>query len=299
MSSQLGKSSLRVTESRLAYLLLLPATLFLFTFMLFPILNVIQTSFYTTDKLGRLIDFVGLGNYWTLFKQSSFRMVLLHSVYWTALAVAVKTLFGLILAVLLNVEYQGRKLARTLIVIPWASSAPISAIMWIWVYHSEFGLLNHTLRMIGLTQTPPIWLGSPGLAFFSVIWVDIWLGIPFMTLVFLAGMQAISLDLYEAANVEGAHAFQKFFHITLPGIRSVLLIATLLSTLWTFNDFNTIYVMTRGGPVESTHILITYIYMFTFERLRWSSGAAMAVLTFIILSFCAWIYSRLYFRKED
>jgi multiple sugar transport system permease protein len=267
--------------------------------MFFPIFKVIQSSFYVTDKLGGLRHFAGLENYVTLFKQDTFRMILFQSVYWTVLAVAIKTLFGLILASLLNTKYRGRRFARTLIIIPWASSAPISAILWIWVYHSEFGLLNHSLRALGITQNPPIWLGTAGLVFYSVIWVDIWLGIPFMTLVFLAGMQAVSVDLYEAANVEGANALQKYYHITVPGIRDVLLIATLLSTLWTFNDFNTIYVMTRGGPVNSTHIIITYLYMTTFERLRWGQGAVMAVITLIILSFCAWIYSRLYFRKGD
>ena len=290
---------MQASETKLAYLFLMPATLFLCAFMFFPIVRVIQSSFYITDKLGGLRRFAGIENYLTLFKQSTFRMILLHTIYWTTLAVIVKTLFGLVLASLLNVEYLGRKIARALIVIPWASSAPISAILWIWVYHSEFGLLNHSLRALGITQNLPIWLGTPGLVFYSVIWVDIWLGIPFMTLVFTTGMQAVSVDLYEAANVEGANTLQKYFHITVPGIRDVLLIATLLSTLWTFNDFNTIYVMTRGGPVESTHIIITYLYMTTFERLRWGQGAVMAVITLIILSFCAWIYSRLYFRKGD
>jgi multiple sugar transport system permease protein len=287
------------TDSKYAYLFLLPATVFLLVFMIYPILNVIIMSVYHTDKLGRFMHFNGFKNFADLFQQEDFLEVMLRSVYWTGLAVAVKTIFGLVLALLLNVEYKGRKILRALIIIPWASAVPISALLWQWVYHHEFGLLNHTLKATGLWSNPPVWLGTPISAFFSVIWVDIWIGIPFMTLVFLAGMQAISQDLYEAAEVDGAGALQKFLYITLPGIRDVLLIATLLSTLWTFNDFNTIYIMTKGGPAGGTQILITYIYQNTFEWWKWNNGAVMAVITFIILSIIAWIYARFYFRKGE
>jgi multiple sugar transport system permease protein len=245
-----------------------------------------------------MINFTGFTNYRDLFQQRDFWEVMFRSIYWTVLAVVVKTGFGLVIALLLNVEFTGRKIARTLIIIPWASSVPISALLWSWVYHPEFGLLNYSLKASGIWKHPPIWLGQPLSAFFSVIWVDIWIGIPFMTLVFLAGMQAISQDLYEAAVVDGANSFQKFIYITLPGLRDVLLIATLLSILWTFNDFNTIYILTKGGPANSTHILITYIYQRTFQWWKWSEGAVMAVITFIILSIIAWIYARVYFKKR-
>ncbi len=287
------------TDSKYAYLFLLPATVFLLVFMIYPILNVIIMSMYHTDKLGRFVNFNGFQNFAKLFHQEDFLEVLLRSVYWTGLAVAVKTIFGLVLALLLNVEYRGRKILRALIIIPWASAVPISALLWVWVYHNEFGLLNYTLKATGLWSNPPVWLGTPISAFFSVIWVDIWIGIPFMTLVFLAGMQAIPQDLYEAAEVDGAGALQKFLYITLPGIRDVLLIATLLSTLWTFNDFNTIYIMTKGGPAGGTQILITYIYQNTFEWWKWNNGAVMAVITFIVLSIIAWIYARFYFRRGE
>ena len=287
------------TDSKYAYLFLLPATVFLLLFMIYPILNVIIMSMYHTDKLGRFVNFNGFQNFAKLFHQEDFLEVLLRSVYWTGLAVAVKTIFGLVLALLLNVEYRGRKILRALIIIPWASAVPISALLWVWVYHNEFGLLNYTLKATGLWSNPPVWLGTPISAFFSVIWVDIWIGIPFMTLVFLAGMQAIPQDLYEAAEVDGAGALQKFLYITIPGIRDVLLIATLLSTLWTFNDFNTIYIMTKGGPAGGTQILITYIYQNTFEWWKWNNGAVMAVITFIVLSIIAWIYARFYFRRGE
>ncbi len=286
------------TESRLAYLFLLPATVYLIAFMIYPIVNVIVMSLYKTSRLAGLVSFSGLKNYRDLFRQKEFLQVLLRSIYWTALAVLVKTLIGMVIALLLNVKFTGRKVARTLVIIPWASSVPVSALLWTWVYHPEFGLLNHTLKATGIWKNPPVWLGSPASAFFSVIWVDIWIGIPFFTLVFLAGMQAISQDLYEAAVVDGANAIQKYIFVTLPGLRDVILISTLLSALWTFNDFNTIYIISEGGPANSTHILITYIYQRTFQWWKWNQGAVMAVITFVILSAIAWVYARFYFRKE-
>lgn len=286
------------TESRLAYLFILPATIFLLAFMIYPVLNVILMSFFKTNKLAQFMKFVGLRNYQELLRKKEFLEVILRSVYWTVLAVAMKTGFGMIIALLLNVKYTGRKIARTLIIIPWATSVPISALLWLWVYHPEFGLLNYTLKATGLLRNPPVWLGNPLSAFMATIWVDIWIGIPFMALVFLAGMQSIPEELYEAANADGVNAWQRFVYVTLPGIRNVLLIATLLSSLWTFNDFNVIYILTKGGPAQSTQILITYTYENTFAWLKWSYGAVMAVITLVILSIVSWIYAKIYFKEE-
>ncbi|MBN2552556.1 MAG: sugar ABC transporter permease, partial [Spirochaetales bacterium] len=161
-----------------------------------------------------------------------------------------------------------------------------------------YGLLNHTLRVTGLWSQPPTWLGQPIAAFAACIWVDIWIGIPFMALVFLAGMQAISEDLYESAYLDGVNWWQKFFFITLPGIRHIVLIATLLSCLWTFNDFNTIYILTMGGPAGATDILITRIYQNAFKWLRFDRAAVMAFVTFVILTILSLGYARVYFKQE-
>lgn len=228
--------------------------------MIYPTVNVIIMSFYKTDKLGRMLNFVGFRNYWELLKEREFLEIIFRSIYWTFIAVLSKTIFGMVMALLLNIEYTGRKIARTLLIIPWASSVPISALLWLWVYHPEFGLLTSTLKSTGLWNNPPVWLGDVRWAFRATIWVDIWIGIPFMALVFLAGMQSIPGELYEAADMDGANLWQKFLYVTFPGLRNVFLIATLLSCLWTFNDFNVIYILTKGGPVGLTHILITYTY---------------------------------------
>ncbi len=286
-------------EARLAYILLAPAVIVLFAFMFYPIIYVFLMSFFNTSKLGQLRFFVGFKNYKGLFETGDFWVITVRSVAWTAIGVVSKTFFGLVIALLLNVEYRGRKFSRLLFIIPWASAVPISAMLWEWVYNPEFGLLSHTLKMIGLWKHPPIWLGEPISAFFACMWVDIWIGIPFMALVFLAGMQAIPAERYESAYIDGVNSWQKFFYITLPGISELLMIATLLSSLWTFNDFNVIYILTKGGPGGSTDILITSVYKNGFEWLKFNTASVMAVVTFMILAIVSIIYARIYFKRES
>uniref|UniRef100_A0A7V3YID1 Sugar ABC transporter permease n=1 Tax=Candidatus Caldatribacterium californiense TaxID=1454726 RepID=A0A7V3YID1_9BACT len=293
---RLQKGKFWKTESGLAFFFLLPACVFLLLFMFYPIVYVILMSFFKVNKLGDLVSFSGLANFRFMFDRPEFWQIIVRSCVWTALAVAVKTGIGLVIALLLNVDFRGRKVARSLVIIPWASSVPISAMIWQWTYNNDFGLLNHTLRTLRIFGEPPIWLAEPRPAFFANLWVDIWCGIPFMALVFLAGLQAIPQELYEAAEVDGATPLAKFRFVTLPLLSNVLTVATLLSILWTFNDFNVIYVLTGGGPGTSTDILITYIYKYAFQYLRFGPAAAMAVITFVILLTVSILYARSYFK---
>lgn len=288
----------KTKETLLAYLLLTPALVFLAIFMFVPILNVFQMSLYRTNKIGHLQEFIWFHNFAEQMKNSEFWQVVLRSALWTFIGVLMKTLLGMIVALLLNTPYRGRKFVRMLFILPWASSVTISAMLWTWVLNHEFGLLNHTLHLIGISS-PPIWLGKPISSFVSTMWVDIWVGIPFMALIFLAGMQSIPESLYESGYLDGVNAQQKFFYITFPAIKHLVIIATLLSALWTFNDFNTIYIMTRGGPAGATDILITGVYKSAFEWLKWSQASVMAVMTFFILTVVAILYARMYFKGED
>jgi multiple sugar transport system permease protein len=275
-----------------------PTVVFLAAFMFYPIIYVFVMSLYRTNQLSDLTKFAGFANYVERFLDPEFWRVSLRSLAWTGIAVAVKFVLGMSIALLLNVPYKGRKIARMLFIIPWASSVPISTLLWQWVYHPEFGLLNHTLKIAGLAANPPVWLGYPTTAFIACIWVDIWIGIPFFALVFLAGMQAISHELYESAYIDGAGGMKSFFFITIPGLRDLILISTLLSAIWTFNDFNVIYILTKGGPANSTQILITNVYMNSFVDLKWDKAAVQAVVTFVVLSIVSVIYARFYFRRE-
>jgi len=293
------KTTIWTTESKLAYMLLFPALAVLALFMFYPIVYVFLMAFFKTNKLGHIMNFIWFGNFSLLFKNKTFWEVTVRSVVWTVLAVASKTLAGLIIALILNVKFAGRRIYRTLVIIPWASSVPVSAMLWQWTFNSEFGLLNYTLKATGLWDNPPLWLAYPRSAFFANLYVDIWIGIPFMAMVILAGLQAIPQDIYESAEVDGASAWVRFWRITLPMLRNVLLIATLLSSLWTFNDFNVIYILTKGGPINKTDILITFIYKYSFKFLKFGPAAAMAVITFVILLTVSLIYAWFYFRSEE
>ncbi len=234
-------------EARLAYILILPTAVFLAAFMFYPIIYVFVMSFFRTNKLSALTKFVGFSNFLDQVQDVEFWWAMIRSLIWTAIGVSTKFLLGMTIAVLLNVNYRGRKAARMAFIIPWASSVPISALLWKWVYHPEFGLLNHTLKITGIWPHPPGWLGAPFSAFGASMWVDIWIGIPFFALVFLAGMQAVPRELYESAHMDGAGSVRSFFSITLAGLRELILISTLLSAIWTFNDFNVIYILTGAA----------------------------------------------------
>jgi multiple sugar transport system permease protein len=285
-------------EARLAYVLLLPAIALIVVFMFSPIVEVFSMAFHKTDRLGRMKELVYFSNFVDKFKTVEFWKITGRSFLWTAIGVLTKTIFGLVIALLLNFEFRGRKIARMLFIIPWASSAPISTLLWKWVYHHEFGLLNYSLRSIGILN-PPVWLGQPVSAFVACLWVDVWIGIPFMALVFLAGMQAIPKDLYEAAHIDGAKFRESFRYITIPGIKHMILIASLLSSLWTFNDFIVIYILTRGGPAGTTDILISSVYKTAFEWGNFDQAAVMSVVTFFILSAISIVYARVYFKGES
>jgi multiple sugar transport system permease protein len=288
-----------LSDTTFAYFCVIPAILVLGIFIIYPIIQVFGMSFYKTNMVGDLVRFVGLDNYTKLFASKRFISVIVRTVLWTTLAVSIKIAIGLMIGLALNQKFKLRKIIRGLIILPWATAMPISVMLWRWTLNDEYGLLNYTLKAIGISSDPPIWLAKPLTAFISTLTVDIWLGLPFLGLVFLAGLQSISLDLYEAAKIDGANAFRQFYHITLPGLRKILMIVMLLSFFWTFNDFVSIFILTNGGPAGSTEILVTYLYRFGFDFYKWDAASAMAVITFIILSLTSLIYVFLYKKYEE
>jgi multiple sugar transport system permease protein len=273
-----------------------PAVLLIAAIIVYPVGTTMLTAFYATDRLGRLRAFVGWENFRLLGADPAFWEILRRSFLWTGLAVAVKTGVGLALALLLNLPFRGRHVVRLLSVIPWALPIPISAMVWQWTYNSEFGLLNHFLKSTGVWTHPPAWLANPGTAFAANLAVDIWIGLPFMALVLLAGLQAIPPEYHEAAAIDGAGVGRRFVHVTLPVLRPVIVMASLLSVIWTFNDFPVIYIITKGGPINTTDILVTHLYKTAFQFLDFGPASTVAVLTFAILLIVSLLYARLYFR---
>ncbi|MEV0599426.1 sugar ABC transporter permease [Streptomyces sp. NPDC050315] len=236
--------------------------------------------------------FTGLDNYQAVLADSVFWDRLGWTVVWTVGCVGLTFLLGLALANLLNRQFRGRTFYRIALILPWAIPAFISVFTWRLLYNEKNGLLNKMLQGGGIDAIP--WLNDPTWAKLSVIAVNVWLGVPFMLVALLGGLQSIPGELYEAAEMDGANAWQRFMNITVPGLRSVAGTVILLSTIWTFNMFPVIFLLTRGGPGDATEILVTYAYRLSFvdSPRNFSTSATWGVLILLLLSVIAVVYRR-------
>ncbi|APE21194.1 MULTISPECIES: carbohydrate ABC transporter permease [Streptomyces] len=249
------------------------------------------------NEIPATYEFVGLDNYVDAVTGSQFLATLGWTVLWTVSCVAVTFGLGLALANVLNRRIAGRSLYRMLLILPWAVPGFVSVFAWRFLYDERRGMLNQILSGVGMDGIP--WLNDPTWAKFSVIAVNVWLGIPFMMVALLGGLQSIPGELYEAAEMDGASAWQRFRHITMPGLRSVSTTVILLSTIWTFNMFPVIFLLTRGGPGEATQILVTQAYKFSFEisPRDFAQSSTWGVLILVLLMVFAAFYRRV-LRKQ-
>ncbi|MFE2233129.1 carbohydrate ABC transporter permease [Streptomyces sp. NPDC059442] len=242
-------------------------------------------------------EFVGLDNYADALSGNQFLGTLGWTMLWTVSCVSVTFALGLALANILNRRIAGRSLYRMLLILPWAVPGFVSVFAWRFLYDERRGILNQVLAGGGIDAVP--WLNDPTWAKFSVIAVNVWLGVPFMMVALLGGLQSIPGELYEAAEMDGASAWQRFRHITMPGLRSVSTTVILLSTIWTFNMFPVIFLLTRGGPGEATQILVTQAYKFSFEisPRDFAQSSTWGVLILVLLMVFAAVYRRV-LRKQ-
>jgi len=274
----------------IAYVFLLPTLIAMAVLVFYPLLLGISYSFTDMNQynMGNQFvppsyKFVGLANYKEVLfsSDSEFWNILLNTVIWTFTNVFFHFTIGLILALLLNQKIKGRAIYRMLMLVPWAVPSFVSAFAWRWMFNGEYGFINLFLKTYFHLE-PIAWLSNKWTAMFAVILTNIWLGIPFMMVTMLGGLQSIPRELYEAADVDGASPVKKFFNITLPLLKPVAFSATLLGTIWTFNMFNVIYLLTGGGPARGTEILVTYAYREAFANWNFGLSATYGV---IILSF--------------
>ncbi|TDT46037.1 carbohydrate ABC transporter permease [Fonticella tunisiensis] len=277
----------RIRKNKIAYLYITPALLVVFLISLFPIIYGIGLSFYNMNlyTMGSgTVKFVGLNNYIKALGSldAEFLIVLLRTFLWTVINVFFHVTLGLIIALVLNRPgLRFKKFYRTIIILPWAVPQFVTALVWKMMYNNQFGFFNLFLKTIGL---PPVnWLGNGKIAFISVIITNIWLGFPFMTMVATGALQSISREYYEAAEMDGASFFQKLFSITLPLLKPAMLPATILGTIWTFTNFNVIYLITGGGPNKATEIVSTYQFNVLTRQNAYSLAAAYSVIVSIIL----------------
>jgi multiple sugar transport system permease protein len=285
---------------RVGYPFVLPMVLLLVGLVAIPFLNAIGLSF--TARHGSENVFVGVDNYTRLFGDSFFSTAVSNTIVYTAYSEVFKVSAGLIAALLLHNLRKGRAIVTGLVLLPWVIPTVVTAVSWRSIFDPLFGSLNYLLGALHLgplletlqvlPQWPTTWLADPNLAMPSVIMVNVWKGIPFFTINFLAGLKAIDNQLYEAAAVDGASAWQRFIHVTLPGLKYVMLVTVLLSTIWTFNNFDLVWLLTQGGPGGSTALYTIFAYQTAIQQLQLGLGSAAAVILLPVSAILIFVLAR-------
>ena len=281
------------------YIWLLPSIALMVIFILFPIFEVFRTSLSEVSKAGIIKGFAGLDNFKKVVTSSSFGMVLKNTVVWTVVVVGLSTLIGIVLALVLNNEFRGRKIVRAIVVFPWATSLIIQASVWKFIIDGDYGTLNTLLMKLGIISKAVNWTPTPAAYFAWECWVGIFVTVPFVTFCVLSGLQSIDAAYYEAATVDGAGFWQKLFNITLPLVKSSLTVSTVLNIIYVFNSFPIVWTITKGDPANRTDTLVTYLYKQAFYKGRTGEAAAISVIGFLILCVCASVYMVVSLRKEE
>ena len=280
------------------YLWLLPSILIMTIFVVFPIGIVFKLAFSEISKAGIVGGFVGLANFKDAVSDPVFGTVMMNTIVWVISVVGLSTLLGFIMAMVLNQEFKGRKLARSIVVFPWATSLVIQASIWNYIIKFEYGNLNNVLLNLCIIKQAVNWRASYQIEFMWECGVGIFVTIPFVTFCVLSGLQSIDAAYYEAATVDGANFWQKLFHVTIPLVRPSLTVSTVLNIIYVFNSFPIVYTITKGAPAHKTDTLITYLYMLAFYDQRKGPATALSVIGFVILCLVAGVYMMVSMRKE-
>ena len=281
-------------------LFLLPLLVLVVGLIAYPFARALWLSL--TDKLvGYPERFVGLRNYEYLLQDDTFQAVVRNTAVFTVASLVLKVVTGLAMALVLNAIWRGRSFFRGLFLLPWITSTVIIALTWRWMFDAfpGRGFFNSVLLDAGLISHPIAFMATPAGAMAAVVVANWWRGFPFFGVSYLAAMQAIPREQYDAASVDGAGPWKRFRHVTLPGLRHVLVVTLVLSFILTINDFNIIYVMTRGGPGTATQVLATYSYEVAFHQLRWGRGVTIAIFLVPALVIGIALVSRMLLRERD
>ena len=282
----------------LAYILLLPGLLILAAFIGWPFITSLWLSVTDQSVSTSVARFVGLENFTSALKSQIFLQTVRNTFVYTGVTVVFKLGFGLGLAVLMNQSFRLKNLARAALLLPWIVPTALSAIAWLWLFDATFSVFNWAIVRSGIADRGINWLGEGVWAMTSIIIANIWRGTPFFAISILAGLQTVDRELLDAAAVDGASPWQRFWRITIPLIRPVVLIVLLFSTVQTISDFQLVYVLTRGGPANSTHLLGTLAYDVAVRAGQLSQGAAISLYMFPVLIVCV-VALLIYMRRSS
>ena len=260
-----------------------PALVLILLVVIWPVIELIRTSFTDISLAGSLLDFNGLANYRDLLANTDLYPVARRTLLWVFGIVFFTILLSLPLAQLINQNFPGRKYVRWAMIFPWAASVVMTSMIWTWILDAYSGELNLTLTQLGLISEPVDWVNNPGSSFYFLMWVAVFVSVPFTTFVLLAGLQSIPADIVEAASVDGATHWQIYRRIKFPLLRNSLLIASIINIINVFNSFPIIWVMTRGGPGYETDTTTTFAYKLAFIESNMGQSTALGVFNFMII----------------
>ena len=281
------------------YLWIAPSIVLMTIFIVVPIFFVFATAFGDVNKFGKIKGFAGFENFANVLARPEVGRVFVNTIVWTVLVVVLSTVLGFILALLLNNEFKGRKIARAIVVFPWATTLVVQASVWSFIINKDFGALNTLLKTFGIIQTNIDWTPTPEAFFAWEIACGIFVTIPFVCFTVLSGLQSIDGSLYEAATVDGANYWQKLFQITIPLVKPSLTVSTVLNIIYVFNSFPIVWTITKGDPAYMTDTLVTYLYKLNFYNGKPGEAAAISVIGFLILLVCASVYMISTLKKGD
>ena len=292
---------LRLSDRQVGVLFMLPLILGLGVFLIWPIAEAVRLSFVRYNPLRPDSQpFVGLDNYVFVLKDPLFWESFSQALIWTGWSTVSQALIGVGLAMLLHQPLKGMNAFRGLLLFPYIVPTVVIALNWRWLFNSEIGIVNHLLMSAGIIDDRIAWLSTPTMAMASAILLNVWKYTPFVVIVVLARLQTIPTELYDAAKVDGAGPFRRFRDITLPQLAEVLAVVIVFRTIWTFNKFEEIYLLTRGGPGTSTYNLALYAFDQSIANLRMGVGAAAGVIMLLLLLLGSILYIRVSgFGRED
>jgi ABC-type sugar transport system permease subunit len=294
-----ARTGRRVRQALIPYLWIAPATTLIAVVVLWPVVEMIRTSLQKISSSGVTLGSNGTRNFSDLFAEGDLVNVVVRTLVWVAAVVIVTMLISLALAQLLNARFPGRRIVRWAVIVPWAASVLMTALVWKWMLDNYFGVVNEVLLDLHILNKPVNWLAHPDQAMMWMMWVAVFVSLPFASFVILAGLQTIPGEVYEAARVDGAGTFRTYFQITLPMLRPALLIASIINVINVFNSFPIIWAMTQGGPGHATDTTTTFMYKIAFFDQNVGESAAMAVVNFALVLVMVLLYLRASRWREE
>ena len=286
----------------IGYLYVAPAFIYMLFFVGYPIVSNLILSLQdvtVTTLTAEKKPWIGFQNYVELFQDDVLKSSIINTLIFTLACLGIQFIIGMLLALFFNKKFSFAKPIRGILMMPWMIPITITALMFKFIFSSNVGILNQALQTLHMIDKPIDWLTQPHTAMFALIVANIWIGIPFNMILISTGLSTISEDLYESASIDGANRIQKFFKITLPLLRPAIESVLILGFIYTFKVFDLVYVMTNGGPVNSTHMLSTYSYKLSFEMFKYSKGAAVANILFVILLCVSLLYLKCVYSDEE